>query len=176
MHYILLSTLFTCLLVSCDAIPQTLKGNVKSSDVDNSNDSDSPASLDLLTIDKSMLFRRNAEESEVGADEHTASDDDVFADRAEVIAAHTFLVDTQFPETFYANQKISIIIDEYKGERPVRRNSCEVIASGNYETKNVEMTTVRARCMNRFPSLLVFSFFSLSSMKQLIILGFFYMS
>ena len=172
----LLSTLFTCLLVSCDAIPQTLKGNVESSDVDNSNDSDSPASLDLLTRDESVLFRRNAEESEVGSDEQTANDDDVFADRAEVIAVHTFLVDTLYPEDLYASQKISILIEEYKEERPVRRSSCEVIASGVYETKEVEMASVRARCMNRFPSLLVFSFFLLSSMERLIILGYIYMS
>lgn len=176
MHYMLLSTLFTCLLVSCGAIPQTFKANVKRSGVDNSNDSDSPASLDLWAIDESVLFRRNTEESEVGPDEQTANDDDVFADRAEVIAVNTCLIDTLFSETFYASQLISVIIDEYKGERPVRRSSCEVVASGIYERKEVEMTPVRARCMNRFPSLLVFYFFLLSSMKRLIILGCIYMS
>ena len=117
MRYLVFLTFLACFLVSCDSSPQYPP-----------EDSEGPKinSLDLSAGDRSTLSSSgDTEDVELTPNLQAINSSDVFADRAKVVAVYTTLTDGVDTSDYYASQVFSVIIEEYKGERLVRRSSCE---------------------------------------------------
>ena len=150
-------TLLTGLLISCDALPQSPEETGEGSDVENT--SDRPTDLNLPAGDRPVPSSPgDTEEAEPDPNLQAVDAGDVFADRAEVVVVYSFLTDTFLPEIFYAAQFFSVIIDEYKGERPVRRSDCKSVAFGHYRSKGVRIQRVSIVAWTGSLSFLVFLF------------------
>ena len=140
MRYIIHLALLTRLLVSCNALPQSSLENDEASRVDSAIDR--PGNQGSSAWEPSVVSPGNAEDSKPGLKAQTLDTSGDFADRAEVVAALTYLEDRP-SDNSYAEQRFYVVVDEYKGESLVRRSSCETRAVGVYETKSVTMSPVR---------------------------------
>ena len=137
MLYVVLLTLLTQLLVICQALPQSSAETGENGRLTDWLD------LSNLSVEDENISPLENSPPESGL--RSVKNDDVFADRAEVVAAFSHFYNRHVADEetgeLYETQIFDIIIDEYKGSKLVRRtlNGNYVDQSATGETNSIKV-------------------------------------